>query len=98
MKINTAIIVRNLYTTNEHSHADIRFERMADMVLHDVNGKSYFSNGKYLADRMYNGETLGDCRIDESNATSSFIEVGPDYDVEVTSITLKLRHERVIPR
>ena len=97
--MNEAIIIRDLHTTSEHSEAYMRFERMADMVLHDVDGKSYFSNGKYLADpQNYKGEEFHNVRIDESDARTSFIEVCSDYDVEVTHIFLKLRHERVIPR
>ena len=96
---NNAIIVRNLHTTNELGHTNIRFERMSDMVLHEVNGRSYFSNGKYLAAKGdYTGEILEDCRVDFSDAYTKILELDGDYDVEVTTITLTLRHEKVIPK
>lgn len=97
--MNNAIIVRQLVTTNDRGEVSIRFERMSDMVLHEVDGKSYFSNGKYLADRNYNGDSLHRCKIEVSDAKTEMLpECGLTYDVEVTNITLKLRHERVIPR
>ncbi len=75
----------------------IRFERLEDYATHVVDGKTYFSNMKYVADKSYIGEVFSDLREQICDEKVHIIE-GDDYDIEVTDFTIVFRHEKVIPK
>lgn len=92
------IIIRDLHKEPKYDDGyTMRFERLEDYVAGIQNGKTYFSNKKFVADRNYTGEVLTGLRDQTCDETSHIIE-GDDYDVEVTHFTIVFRHEKVLPK
>ena len=91
------VIIHQLIKGDDDATYSVRFERLDDYIYHKVDDKDYFSNQKRLADATYIGDNLNDVRESSCSVNTNKIECS-FYDVEVTTITLTLRHERMVTK